>query len=198
MNWRGWFNGLLVSIFTGILMALTAWQAVPNVTGKQLLFLIGIPMITNFLAFIKQTPLPGSVINKVIAAIMVIGLLFSLGACATLQQKWDKATDDEKARIVVSQTQSSLKLAFVASQTFVASNPKYKDEWKNKVLPMFEAANNILGDIIKKGQAGQKITYMEVLAAVGGRITDIMAVINKWGVKTVLLEYNLALIKSLA
>lgn len=129
--------------------------------------------------------------RTIFSTLLIMIFFLSLMGCATLQDKWNKATDDERARIIVSQTQASLKLAFVASSTFVAANPKYKDEWKTKVLPMFETTNNILGDLIKKGQSGQQLTYIEVLAAVGSRITDIITVIQKWGVKTSELEDTL-------
>jgi hypothetical protein len=126
--------------------------------------------------------------RKVVFGLLAMVMLAGLMGCATLQDKWNKATDDERARIIVSQTQSSLKIAFVTSQTFVAANPKYKDEWKTKVIPMFETTNNILGDLIKKGQAGQKLTYIEVLAAVGSRVTDIVKAVQAWGVKVSELE----------
>lgn len=126
--------------------------------------------------------------RKVFIGLLVIMLLVGLIGCATLQDKWDKATDDERARIIVSQTQSSLKISLVASSTFVASNPKYKDQWKTKVLPIFETTNNILGNLIKKGQSGQKLTYMGVLMVVGSKITEIMTIIQSWGVSVSELE----------
>jgi hypothetical protein len=121
--------------------------------------------------------------RTIFSTLLIMIFFLTLLGCATLQDKWNKATDDERARIILSQTQSSLKIALVTSSAFVAANPKYKDEWKTKVLPMFEVANNILGELIKKGQVGQKLTYMEVLSAVGGKITDIVAIVQMWGVK---------------
>ncbi len=135
--------------------------------------------------------------RKIASIFISVILLAGLMGCATLQQKWDKATDDERARIVVSQTQKSLKLAFISAQTFIVSNPKYKDDWKNRVLPMFEVTNNILGDLIKKGQAGQKLTYLQVLVAVGSRVTDIITIIGGWGVRTTELEETYSLLSYL-
>jgi hypothetical protein len=126
--------------------------------------------------------------RKVLVGFISIILLAGLMGCATLQQKWEKATDDERARIIVSQTQKSLKTTAVLTAAVVEKNPQYKNDWKTKVLPMIESANNILGDLIKKGQAGQKLTYLEVLAAVGGRVTDIIAIVKGWGVNVTELE----------
>ena len=107
---------------------------------------------------------------------------FYLSGCATLQQKWDKATEDEKARILVSQTQKTLKTLLVSGEVFVMTNPKYKEEWKVKVLPMFKAANAIVGDLIQKGIAGQTLTSTQVLTAVAGRIKEITDALAAWGV----------------
>jgi hypothetical protein len=135
--------------------------------------------------------------RKIFIGLLAIVLLAGFMGCVTLQQKWDKATDDERARIVVSQTQKSLKLAFISTQTFVGYNPKYKDDWKNRVLPMFEVTNNILGDLIKKGQAGEKLTYLQIMAAVGGRVMDIIVIIENWGVKTSELQNSIIMLSVL-
>jgi len=132
--------------------------------------------------------------RKLLVGILSLVLLAGLMGCATLQSKWDKATDDERARIIVKQTQSSLKNVAVLTAAVVEKNPQYKNDWKLKVLPMIETANNILGDLIKKGQAGQKITYLEVLAAVGGRVTDIIAIVKGWGVNVTELEDSMYLL----
>lgn len=126
--------------------------------------------------------------RKLLVGILSLVLLAGLMGCATLQQKWDKATDDERARIIVKQTQGALRINADLTAAFVEKNPQYKDQWKNKVLPMFATANNILGDLIKKGQAGQKVTYLEVLVAIGGRVTDIITIVKGWGVNVTELE----------
>ncbi len=117
--------------------------------------------------------------RKIFIGLVVLVLM----GCATLQQKWEKATDDEKARIIVSQTQKSLESVAKLTAAVVEKNPQYKNDWKTKVLPMIETTNNILGDLIKKGKSGQKLTYLEVLAAVGGRVTEIINIVKGWGVK---------------
>ena len=120
---------------------------------------------------------------RMLGIFLMLIMMVSLLACATLQQKWDKATDDEKARITISQTQKSLKTAFVTSKAFVDANQKYQAEWKTKIIPMFDATNKILKDLIDKGAAGQKLTYISVLAALGNRIPEITAALAAWGLK---------------
>lgn len=132
--------------------------------------------------------------RKVLIGFVSLVLLVGLMGCATLQQKWDKATDDERARIIIKQTQSSLKNVSILTATVVEKNPQYKDAWKTKVLPMIETVSDILGDLIKKGQAGQKITYLEVLAAIGGRVTDIIAIVKGWGVNVSELEDSMLML----
>jgi hypothetical protein len=179
MNWKLWLQGLASSLASAAITVLTALIVLPQCPAGWQLFIIAVgPFLINFFSYIKQTPIP------ICKTLLTACLALSLISCATLQQKWEKATDDERARIIVSQTQKSLKLTLLSAQTFVATNPKYQPEWKTKVLPMFETVNNILGDLIKKGQAGEKLTYLSVISAIGGRVTDIITIINGWGVKT--------------
>jgi len=127
--------------------------------------------------------------SRATVLLMMFLLAFYLTSCATLQQKWDKATEDEKARIFVSQTEKTLKTLLVSGEVFVEANPKYKEEWKAKVLPMFKAANAIVGDLIQKGMAGQTLTSTQVLTAIAGRIKEITDALAAWGVTVAETEY---------
>ncbi len=114
---------------------------------------------------------------------ILIILLVAFIGCATLQQKWDKATDDEKARITISQTQKSLKNLFNAGKIFVELKPQYITEWKEKVIPAFDVANKVLADLIAKGNRGEKLLYLDVIAAIGTKANDIQKLLTAWGVK---------------
>ncbi len=135
--------------------------------------------------------------RKIFTGLFALVLLVCLMGCATLQEKWDKATDDEKARIIIQQTQKTLKVNAELTAAVVEKNPQYKERWQKQVLPMFETANNILGDMIRKGKAGQKVTYTDVIAAIGGRVTEIMDIIRGWGVKVVEIEPILEMLSAL-
>lgn len=110
-------------------------------------------------------------------------LCLFLFSCASLQERWDKATEDERARIIISQFQGSLKSSFILAKAFVDANPKYKEEWQTKVVPMFNLCNKLLGDFIEKGRAGEKFTVLQVTASVAHRIAEIEQVFKGWGVR---------------
>ncbi len=115
--------------------------------------------------------------------VMVLWMMFVLSGCASLQAKYDKATDDEKARIWVSQGQKSLTTLFVSGQLAAEKDAKFKVEWKAKVLPSIDAANKVIGDIIAKGKAGEKFTPLQVTVLIMGRIKEIADALSAWGIK---------------
>lgn len=109
--------------------------------------------------------------------------IFLLGGCASLQQRWDKATEDERARILIAQFQGTLKSSFILAEAYVKVNPKYQEEWKTKVLPLFDFTNKLLGDFIQRGKAGEKFTVLQVTSALAGRLQEIETILKEWGVK---------------
>lgn len=115
--------------------------------------------------------------------LVAIILVAALSGCATLQAKWDKATEEERARIILSQSQKSLYTLFQSGETFAGNNEAFKKEWKEKILPSIKTANTILGDLIARGKAGEPLTVVQVMSAMGGRITEISNALKGWGVK---------------
>ena len=114
---------------------------------------------------------------------LILFLVLFLTGCASLQEKWDRATEDEKARIIISQFQGTLKSSFILAEAFVKANPQYNEVWKTKVLPMFDFTNKILGDFIQRGKAGEKFTVLQVTSAVAWRIQEIEIILKLWGVR---------------
>jgi len=114
---------------------------------------------------------------------LILFLVLLLTGCASLQEKWDKATEDEKARIMISQFQGTLKSSFILAEAFVKANPQYNEVWKTKVLPMFDFVNRILNDFIQRGKAGEKFTVLQVTSAVAWRIQEIEIILKLWGVR---------------
>jgi hypothetical protein len=110
-------------------------------------------------------------------------LCFLLAGCATLQQKWGQATEDEKARLVLFGLQKSVKTSLQTGISYIALHPEKKAEWQAKVIPMFDAVNKILLDLEIKGASGQRLTVVGVSLAVVGRIAEIEAILTAWGVK---------------
>ena len=110
-------------------------------------------------------------------------LCFLLAGCATLQQKWGQATEDERARLVLFGFQKSLKTTLLTGIDYVAIHPEKKADWKSKIIPMFDACNKVLLDLEVKGMAGEKLTVIGVTLAVAGRIAEIEVILRGWGVK---------------
>jgi len=115
--------------------------------------------------------------------VISIILCFLLAGCATLQQKWGQATEDERARLVLFGLQKSLKTTLQVGIDYVAIHPEKKADWQKKIIPMFDATNKILLDLEVKGASGQGLTVIGVSLAVVGRIAEIEAILTGWGVK---------------
>jgi len=79
---------------------------------------------------------------------LVMVLMMSLMACATTQEKWNKLTPDEKARIIIGDIQAQLDGAFDSAKLQIGHKP----EWKTKVVPTFDVANKVLADVIRIGK----------------------------------------------
>jgi hypothetical protein len=103
-------------------------------------------------------------------------------SCATLQSKWKASTEQEKAQIILGGFQDSLNIAFDAGKLYVTAHPDKLDNWRTKIIPMFDATNKILGDLIKKGQAGTPLTVLQVTNGLSGRILEIQTALTGWGV----------------
>ena len=120
--------------------------------------------------------------RKVLPIFLVIMLMASFG-CATLKDQWGKATEDERARLVLFGFQKSLKTTLQAGIDYVAIHPEKKADWQKKIIPMFDATNKILLDLEIKGMAGEKLTVIGITLAVAGRIAEIETILTGWGVK---------------
>jgi len=116
-------------------------------------------------------------------SVILILIVLLLTGCSTLQKKWDGATEDERARIVLSQSQKSLATLFSAGQAFVDLKPEYKNDWQTKFKPAFSVVNKVLADLIAKGKRGEKLTYVDVTAAVGSKLDELQKLLIAWGVK---------------
>lgn len=115
--------------------------------------------------------------------VFLIILCFLLAGCATLQQKWSQATEDEKARLVLFGLQKSVKASLQTGISYITFHPEKKVELQIKVIPMFDAVNKILLYLEIKGASGQRLTVIGVSLAVVGRIAEIEAILTGWGVK---------------
>jgi hypothetical protein len=72
---------------------------------------------------------------------MVLALVV---ACAGLQEKWNKLTPNEQARVIVGGFQKTMSSLFDTGKAYVAANPSKQVIWKTKAVPAFDAANQAI------------------------------------------------------
>jgi len=85
--------------------------------------------------------------KRVLIPLLLIVFLSGCAFFQTVQEKWDKMTPDEQARVVLSGLQKQLGTKFDEAKAIVDANPAYKPIWKGKVLPAFDKANLTLAKI---------------------------------------------------
>lgn len=112
--------------------------------------------------------------------LLMVVLLMFLVSCASMKDRWDNLTPQEQAQIVLNGLQDQLNLWFDAGKSFVATDPiKYKQEWKTKIVPLFDVANQAIKDaVVYKKSPGQ--VYSEVSPTVEKAVTAL----RSWGVVT--------------
>jgi len=79
--------------------------------------------------------------SKVVIVILAVLLVAS---CASLQDKWNKLTPNEQARIIVGGFQKTLSSLFDTGKAYVTANPSKLTIWKTKAVPAFDAANQAI------------------------------------------------------
>lgn len=108
---------------------------------------------------------------------LVLLILLGMVSCATLQDTWNKATPQERTRIVVSDLQATLKASLIVGGAYVRAHPEKQGIWKQKVLPIAELANK------KLLVAGTQVTSWEqATAEIGPLLMEINTLILNWGV----------------
>jgi len=109
--------------------------------------------------------------------VMLIFCWFGCGATQNLQEDWDKLTPVEQGRVVTHGLQDQLKVWYDAGQAFVLAHPQYKDEWHNKVNPLFDVANKAVKDAL----IYQK-TPSDIYNQVTPTVAAVVSALTAWGV----------------
>ena len=76
--------------------------------------------------------------------IVIFMMLALVMACASLQEKWNKLTPNEQARVIVNGFQKTLSSLFDTGKAYVTANPSKQVIWKTKAIPAFDAANQAI------------------------------------------------------
>ncbi len=75
-----------------------------------------------------QCNLKGGIMKRKVSLVMVSLVLLACVSCAGLQAKWNNATEDERARIVLDSFQQTLNAALDAGIIYVNANPYKRPE----------------------------------------------------------------------
>jgi len=110
------------------------------------------------------------------SSVLLVACLLLLAACAGVQEKWDKLTPDEQARVVINNLQGQLENAFVSAKTQIGTKP----EWKTKAVPAFDLANKTLARVIEAGKT-TPLTPAFVYAQVQGLVNDVLNLCTQLG-----------------
>jgi hypothetical protein len=109
-------------------------------------------------------------------------LMGPLTSCSTLQGKWKTATEDEKARLILADMQTSVDSMLDFGSIYIASHPDKKTDWQTRVLPLFKAVNDMIGENIQLAKANEgKVTVAGVLSTIQPKIAEIEAIVISWG-----------------
>jgi len=101
--------------------------------------------------------------------LLILVLAISLNSCSGIQDKWNKLTPDEKARIVIGDIQDQLNNVFDTAKAQIGHKP----EWREKVIPAFDLANKALGDVIILGMM-KPLTPAMVYEKVQNQVNNVL------------------------
>ncbi len=119
---------------------------------------------------------------------LIMVLVWVMVGCASFQAKWDKATPEERSRITISQFQGTVKAALDAGGLFVDKNPQYRQQWKDKGLTTATYINGLLDQFIIDLDKGKAISFTTITAAVASKVSELVALVQSWGVKIAVYE----------
>lgn len=123
--------------------------------------------------------LPKKVSSRVVVITLLLAFVFT--GCATLQEKWNLLTPDQKARVIVDGIQTDLESWFDQGKAYVTANPQYLPVWKEKIVPAFDVANKALKDTIDLVRKGE-LKPQEVYPRVQTFVDNVVALLIQIGV----------------
>jgi len=129
--------------------------------------------------------------KRVLIPLLLIVFLSGCAFFQTVQEKWDKMTPDEQARVVLAGLQKQLGTKFDEAKILVDANPSYKPVWKSKVVPAFDKANKTLAKIqglAMQGSITPDQVYLEFKADLDKLILYLLELGMKWSWNDVINE----------
>ena len=119
-------------------------------------------------------------IRNGLALILVLSLVIG---CATLKEKYDKATPIEKASFWIEQFQLTLNSALKTGAIYVDAHPEFRPVWKSKGIATAKVVQGLLDQFTNELAAGKEITPSTIITAVASKVSEIVSLINSWGIK---------------
>lgn len=108
--------------------------------------------------------------------LLAVVLLLALVSCAGIQEKWNKLTPNEQARIILNGLQDQLTIAFDQCKVQIGN----KLEWKTKVVPAFDIANKSIAKVYELGNS-PILTPQMVLEKVQAQVDEALQTALKYG-----------------
>lgn len=112
--------------------------------------------------------------------ILSVLICLALVSCATIQERWNALTPDEKARIIINDLQTQLETLWNKGKDYVNQNPQYSQIWRDEIVPAFSTANTCLKTVIMIAQT-RGITPDQVYSYVQPALDKIMFYLIKIG-----------------
>jgi len=113
--------------------------------------------------------------------LILLPIILALVACAGVQEKWNKLTPDEKARIIIGDFQGQLDNLFDQGKAYVVAHPDKQELWKTKAIPAFSVANQSLASVITLGKT-KPLTPDQVYAVVQANVNAVVTLLTQMGV----------------
>ena len=114
--------------------------------------------------------------------LLIIPILLACFLVSCASQTGMVQTEQQQAQVILGAFQDSLGIAFDSGKLYVSAHPEKLQDWKTKIIPLFDAANKILADLETKGKAGTPITVSEVTNTLAAKILEIQTALTGWGV----------------
>ena len=115
----------------------------------------------------------------------VVLVLFLVCGCAGLKANWDKATPRERTALVLYGFQKSLGVAVDSGIAYVKANPTPQNmvTWQTRIIPLMDATNKWLRELIIKNESAQGLDVQEALNSLIVRFNEIQSMLVPWGIQ---------------
>lgn len=120
-------------------------------------------------------------VKKIGVLALVLLFLASCVPMGAVQDKWNKLTPGEKARVILGGIQKDLDQKFDQGKAYVTLYPQHQAKWKTRIVPAFDTANKTLAASIQLAMA-EKLSPDQAYAKMQPLITQVLVLLVEIGV----------------